>query len=77
LTDEPSSSVADATDCTFEDACVEDAATAAERSCVVCAVCVSVAAAASSSVEADETVWIILPTAAWNSFARRCMSALR
>ena len=77
LTDEVSSSVADATDCTLVEACSEAAATATVNSCERSAVAVSVPAEASSSVEADDTVSMISPTAASNSFASRCMSCLR
>jgi hypothetical protein len=48
--------VADATDWTFAEACSDAAATVLDSSCVTSAVLVSVPAAASSSVEADDTV---------------------
>lgn len=58
--------MADATDCTFVDACSDAAATVVVNSCDRSAITVSVVAEASSSVEADETVSTISPTAASN-----------
>ena len=65
LTDDDSSSVADATDCTLVEASSEAAATAVVSSCDRSAVAVSVVADASSSVEAEDTVSTISPTAAF------------
>ena len=58
-----SSSVAEATDCTLVEASSEAAATMVVSSCARSAVEVSVPAEASSSVEADDTVSMISPTA--------------
>ena len=63
------SSVAEATDWTFADASSDADATLTESRWVESAVCVSDPAAASSSVDADETVLTISPTAASNSSA--------
>jgi hypothetical protein len=77
LTEEESSSVADATDCTLVDASSEAAATIVVSSCDRSAVAVSVEADASSSVEADDTVSMISPTADSKLSASLIMSALR
>ena len=61
LTEDDSSSVADATDCTLVEASSEAAATAVVSSCERSAVADSVPAEASSWVEADDTVWTISP----------------
>ena len=67
LTDEDSSSVAEATDCTLVEASSEAAATVVVSSCERSAVADSVPAAASSSVEADDTVSTISPIIASKS----------
>ena len=77
LTDDAISSVAEATDCTLVEASSEAAATIVASSCARSAVEVSVVAEASSSVEADDTVSTISPTAPSNSSASLIMSALR
>ena len=69
LTDEAISSVADATDCTLVEASSEAAATMVVSSCDRSAVAVSVPAEASSSVEAEDTVSMISPTATSKSSA--------
>ncbi len=69
--------MAEATDWTLLDACVEADATFTARRCVVPATSVSDPAAASSSVDADETRSMISPTAASNRSASEFMSALR
>jgi len=63
LTEEAISSVAEATDCTLVEASSDAAATAVVNSCARTAVEVSVPAEASSSVDADDTVSMISPTA--------------
>ena len=63
MIEDDSSSVADATDCTLVEASSEAAATTVVSCCVRSAVEVSVVAEASSSVEADDTVPTISPTA--------------
>ena len=60
VTEDDSSSVADATDCTLVEASSEAAATTVASCCARSAVEVSVVAEASSSVEADDTVSIDL-----------------
>ena len=77
LTDDDISSVADATDCTLVEASSDAAATMVVSSCARSAVAVSVPAEASSSVEADDTVSTISPTAPSKSSASLIMSALR
>ena len=77
LTEDDSSSVADATDCTLVVASSEAAATAVVRACDRSAVEVSVVTDASSSVEADDTVSTISPTAASKESASLTISALR
>src|SRR6478735_350124 len=77
LTDEDSSSVAEATDCTLVEASSDAAATVVVTSCARSAVLVSTPAEASSSVEADDTVSTISPTAPSKSSAILIMSALR
>jgi hypothetical protein len=77
VTDDAISSVADATDCTFAEACSDAAATDVVTSWARSAVEVSVVADASSSVEADDTVWITSPTAASKSLASLFISCLR
>ena len=69
--------MADATDCTLVDASSEAAATIVVSSCDRSAVVVSVEAEASSSVEADDTVSTISPTASSKLSASLIMSALR
>ena len=61
LTEEDSSSVAEATDCTLVEASSEAAATAVVSCCERSAVDDSVPAEASSWVEAEDTVWTISP----------------
>src|SRR3954468_13994093 len=63
LTEDDSSSVAEATELTLVDASSEAEATRVDSSCERTAVDVSVEADASSWVEAEETVWMISPTA--------------
>ena len=77
MTDDDNSSVADATDCTLVEASSEAAATVVASSCERSAVEVSVVADASSSVDADDTVSTISPTAASKLSASLIMSALR
>jgi hypothetical protein len=77
LTEDDSSSVAEATDCTLVEASSEAAATLVVTSCARSAVDVSVPAEASSSVEADDTVSTISPTAASKESASLTISALR
>jgi hypothetical protein len=72
-----SSSVAEATDCTLVEASSEAAATIVVNSCDRTAVDVSVPAEASSSVDAEDTVSMISPTAPSKSSASLIMSALR
>ena len=64
MTEEDISSVADATDCTLVEASSDAAATIVVSSCERSAVADSVPAEASSSVEADDTVWTISPITA-------------
>ena len=61
MTEDDSSSVADATDCTLVEASSEAAATVVVSFCERSAVADSVPAEASSWVEADDTVWTISP----------------
>src|SRR3954453_19350170 len=77
LTEEAISSVAEATDCTLVDASSDAAATMVVRRCDRSAVDDSVRAEASSSVEADDTVLMISPSAASKSLASLFMSDLR
>ncbi len=77
MTEDDSSSVADATDCTLVEASSEAAATVVASSCERSAVEVSVVAEASSSVEADATVSTISPTARSKPSASCSMSARR
>ena len=69
------SSVAEATDCTLEDACSDAPATLPASCWVVSALRVSTAAAVSSSVEAEDTVLTILPMLPSKASARPRMSA--
>ena len=75
--DEAISSVEEATDCTLVEASSEAAATIVVSSWARSAVAVSVPAEASSSVDADDTVSTILPTAPSKSSASLIISALR
>src|SRR5713226_8240001 len=71
LTDDAISSVAEATDCTLVEASSDAAATMEVISCARSAVDVNVPAEVSSSIEADDTVSTIWPTAPSNSSARQ------
>jgi len=64
VTEDDSSSVAEATDCTLAEASSDAAATAVARSCERVAVEVRVVADASSSVDAEDTDSTISPTVA-------------
>ncbi len=75
--EDDSSSVAEATDCTLVEASSEAAATTVVSCCARSAVEVSVVADASSSVEADDTVSTISPTAPSKLSASLRISALR
>src|SRR6185369_10906880 len=75
--DEAISSVEEATDCTLVEASSEAAATIVVSSWARSAVAVSVPAEASSSLDAEDTVSTILPTAPSKSSASLIISALR
>ncbi len=77
FTEDDSSSVAEATDCTLVEASSDAAATTVVSSCARSAVAVSVEAEASSSVDAEDTVSTISPTAPSNWSASLTISALR
>jgi hypothetical protein len=69
--------VAEATDCTLVEASWEAVATILVSSCARSAVEVNEPAEASSSVDADDTVYTISPTADSNVSASLIMSCLR
>ena len=70
LTEEDSSSVAVATDCTLPVASPEATATTEVSSCARCAVVASVEDDASSSVDAEDTVSMISPTARFEAVGK-------
>ena len=77
LTDNDSSSVADATDWTLVEASSDALATVVASSLPRSAVPVSAPAEDSSSLEVVDTVFTISPTTAWKPSAILFMSALR